>query len=169
MKRILESINDKSIEIRYNEDEYDIDIISSYALAVIIKKHNDGTEETYFTFDLDVERKIIQIANHCGFYTVSNNGTINFYQACDTHLNLEQQFKNITDIQLIKAGTFILYDDKGYAYIYNSFKNQILDEYLVDNIYIDKEIMDYIGPKYHSTVLIKGNTKRVIRVDRTKK
>lgn len=164
MKKIEKSIDNEYIKIEYDENEYDVEILSSQMKA-ILKRKLDGEIITCHVFDLKDEYKIKQIDGHNVFYTITNDGTYTFYRSFDTHLYLTWQFESIKLAQPIKNGVFVLYNADDIAVIYNAITNKMSNELPSYSIDTNAKIMDYIDPKYHSTVLIREEVEKGIAKD----
>ena len=170
MKTIDRYVKDNYVRIEYDENEYDVEILYSQSLAVLRRNLViDGNKVICHVFDLTKEHIIKQIENHNIFYTITEtsytSGTFSFYNLLWEGLDLKWQFENIHMMLPIKEGVFILYDDDDYAHIYNALTNKLSIKHIAHNVYIDKDIMDYIDPKYHSTVLIKEDVEEGIAKD----
>ena len=168
MKIIEKEIKGKYVSIEYDEEKYDVEIIYSQMYAVLKSKTENG-ERINHIFDLTKEHIIKQIGNQNAFYTIIDNGrsgdTFTFYSDWEHELYERQVVENVIYITSIKDGVFMLYLDDNTAVIYNTITHRMSNTWPVSNIDINPKVMDYIDPRYHSTVLIRETVEKGIAKD----
>ena len=168
MKIIEKEIKGKYVSIEYDEEKYDVEIIYSQMYAVLKSKTENG-EKINHIFDLTQEHIIKQIGNQNAFYTIIDNGrsgdTFTFYSDWEHELYERQKVENVIHITSIKDGVFMLYLDDNTAVIYNTITHRMSNTWPVSNIDINPKVMDYIDPRYHSTVLIRETVEKGIAKD----
>lgn len=115
-------------------------------------------------FDLNNTTCIEQINNDKSVFFIayelrdSDNKSITVYEDLTKYWEPFKQiarFENFDDYELINGRTFIIWEKSGNKFLHNIALDKRVDFDEDTKIWIDKEIIDLIDPRYHNTVLVR--------------